>query len=116
MIKESELQARLNPGEASTALSALIEYNLERFLQSHVLRVMLPTGITASVSGNARSSSSFPGNTIDINITRVLEETTGMYVNTINTAFVCLCNRNGKDLIIRFTNIRFQFNKNFTWK
>lgn len=78
-VKESDLQARLDPGEASTALSALMEYNLERFLQSHVFRVMLPAGVTASVSGNARTSSGLSGNTIDINITRVLEETTGMY-------------------------------------
>lgn len=76
-IKESDLEARLNPGEASSALSALLEYNLERFFQNHVVRVTLPAGITASVSGNARSSDNLVGNTIDINISRVLEQATG---------------------------------------
>lgn len=80
VIKESDLEARLNSDEASSALSALLEYNVERFLQSHILRVTLPAGITASVSGNgnARSSDSgLVGNTIDINLARMLEETTG---------------------------------------
>ncbi|XP_065213077.1 uncharacterized protein LOC135840453 isoform X2 [Planococcus citri] len=75
VIRESELEARLNPDDATNSLSALLEYNLERFLQQHVLRVTLPAGMTASVTSNARS---FPGgsigNTIDINITRALEE------------------------------------------
>lgn len=78
MIKESDLEARLNPDEATGTLSALMEYNVERFMQQHVLRVTLPAGMTASVTGNARSLASSPaGNTIDINITRVLEEVTG---------------------------------------
>jgi hypothetical protein len=76
-IKEDDLKARLNNGDSSSALSTLLEYNLERFLQSHVIRLTLPSGVTASVSGNARSSDGVSGNTIDINITRALEETTG---------------------------------------
>lgn len=81
VIDESDLEARLSPGEASSALYTLFEYNFERFLRSHVLRITLPAGITASVSGNSRSSSiTSTGNTIDINISRVLEETTGKLI------------------------------------
>lgn len=84
-IKEDDLKARLNNGDSSTALSSLLEYNLERFLQTHVIRLTLPTGVTASVPSNARSSDIVSGNTIDINITRAIEETTGSYFDPLHT-------------------------------
>ena len=43
---------------------------MDSFLDSHVLRITLPTGVTAAVAGDARSS----GSVIDVNLGRAIGE------------------------------------------
>lgn len=71
-LNETELMARLNEVDEQSALSALMEHTLDRFINSHVVRIALPEGITAALlKGKARSMS---GNTLDINLSRAIGE------------------------------------------
>lgn len=70
-LNETDLMARLNTVDEQSALSALMVHTLDRFIGSHILRITLPSGITAALKGNARSMS---GNTLDINLSRALGE------------------------------------------
>lgn len=70
-LNETDLMARLNTVDEQSALSALMVHTLDRFIGSHILRVTLPSGITAALKGNARS---IAGNTLDINLSRALGE------------------------------------------
>lgn len=72
-LNETDLMARLNTVDEQSALSALMVHTLDRFIGSHILRVTLPSGITAALKGNARS---IAGNTIDINLSRAIGEGT----------------------------------------
>lgn len=51
-------------------MGGLLEHAVDSFLDSHVLRIALPTGVTAAVAGDARSS----GDVIDINLGRAIGE------------------------------------------
>lgn len=73
-LNETDLMARLNTVDEQSALSALMVHTLDRFIGSHILRVTLPSGITAALKGNARS---IAGNTLDINLSRALGEGRG---------------------------------------
>ncbi|VVC33473.1 Protein of unknown function DUF1676 [Cinara cedri] len=73
-LNETDLMARLNTVDEQSALSALMEHTLDRFIGSHILRITLPPGITAALKGKARSIS---GNTLDINLSRSIEEGRG---------------------------------------
>lgn len=70
-LNETDLMARLNTVDEQSALSALMEHTLDRFISSHILRITLPSGITAALKGKARSLS---GNTLDINLSRAIGE------------------------------------------
>lgn len=70
-LNETDLIARLNTVDEQSTLSALMEHTLDRFISSHILRVTLPTGITAALKGKARS---LAGNTLDINLSRAIGE------------------------------------------
>lgn len=70
-LNETDLMARLNTVDEQSALSALMVHTLDRFISSHVLRITLPSGITAALKGNARSMT---GNTLDINLSRAIGE------------------------------------------
>lgn len=70
-LNETELMARLNSVDEQSALSALMEHTLDRFINSHIVRITLPDGITAALKGKARSMS---GNTLDINLSRAIGE------------------------------------------
>ncbi|XP_018909939.2 uncharacterized protein [Bemisia tabaci] len=79
-IVEEELKARLasNEVEAQTALGALMEHTLDKFVDNHVLRVNLPFGMTAAmVDENSAERRSSSGNSIDINLGRALGEGRG---------------------------------------
>ncbi|XP_025190780.1 uncharacterized protein LOC112591235 [Melanaphis sacchari] len=73
-LNETDLMARLNTVDEQSALSALMVHTLDRFIGSHILRVTLPSGITAALKGNARS---IAGNTLDINLSRAIGEGRG---------------------------------------
>lgn len=74
-LNETDLIARLNTVDEQSALSALMEHTLDRFISSHILRITLPAGITAALKGpKARSMS---GNTLDINMSRAVGEGKG---------------------------------------
>lgn len=75
VLKEADLEARLGPNDAQSVLSALTEITVGRFLHSHVFRITLPSGMTASLAGNSRS---MIDDTIDINIARSLDYSTGI--------------------------------------
>lgn len=70
-LNETDLMARLNMVDEQSTLSALMEHMIDRFINSHILRVTLPTGITAALKGKARSLS---GDTLDINLSRAIGE------------------------------------------
>lgn len=70
-LNETDLMARLNTVDEQSALSALMVHTLDRFISSHILRITLPSGITAALKGNARSMF---GNTLDINLSRAIGE------------------------------------------
>lgn len=72
-LNETDLMARLNTVDEQSALSALMEHTIDRFIGSHILRITLPPGITAALKSKARSMS---GNTLDINLSRSIEEGT----------------------------------------
>jgi len=72
-LNETDLMARLNTVDEQSALSALMAHTLDRFIGSHILRVTLPSGITAALKGSARS---IAGNTLDINLSRAIGEGT----------------------------------------
>lgn len=68
-LNETDLMARLNTVDEQSTLSALMEHAFDRFINSHILRITLPPGITAALKGKARSAS---GNTLDINLSRAV--------------------------------------------
>jgi len=70
-LNETDLMARLNAVDEQSALAALMEHTVDRFIGSHILRVTLPAGITAALKGSARSTS---GDTLDINLSRAIGE------------------------------------------
>lgn len=73
-LNETDLMARLNTVDEQSTLSALMVHSLDRFIGSHILRITLPSGITAALKGNARS---IAGNTLDINLSRAIGEGRG---------------------------------------
>ncbi|KAL5234469.1 hypothetical protein ACI65C_001879 [Semiaphis heraclei] len=73
-LNETDLMARLNTVDEQSTLSALMVHSLDRFIGSHILRVTLPSGITAALKGSARS---IAGNTLDINLSRAIGEGRG---------------------------------------
>ncbi|XP_050437098.1 uncharacterized protein LOC126843550 [Adelges cooleyi] len=73
-LNETDLMARLNNVDEQSAVSALMEHTMDRFIGNHVLRIALPAGITAALKGKGRA---MPGNTLDINLSRALGEGRG---------------------------------------
>lgn len=66
-ITEEGLQARLLPGQED-AVGALLTHSFFSFLDNHVIRFSLPTGVTASTGGRAL------GDTFEVNLGRALHE------------------------------------------
>lgn len=71
-INETELMARLSNVDEQSAMSALMEHTMDKFISNHVIRITLPVGITAASKGG--QSRSLSGNTLDINMSRALGE------------------------------------------
>ncbi|KAK6621942.1 hypothetical protein RUM44_001749 [Polyplax serrata] len=75
-ITEKAIEARMNYQKSEEDLEILVDYAIERFFNSHKLRIKLPFGLSVTDSTTGRSSSP-ESNAIDIGFARGFSEGRG---------------------------------------
>lgn len=71
-ITEEDLEKKLSPAEEETQLESLMEHQVDKFMDNHVIRLKLPEGITAGLTNSNKGRSySIAGNALDISLARM---------------------------------------------
>lgn len=71
-ITEEDLEKKLSPAEEETQLENLMEHQVDKFMDNHVIRLKLPDGITAGLANSLKGRSySVAGNALDISLARM---------------------------------------------
>ncbi|KAI5694168.1 hypothetical protein M8J75_011833 [Diaphorina citri] len=71
-ITEEDLEKKLSPAEEETQLESLMEHQVDKFMDNHVIRLQLPEGITAGLTNSNKGRSySIAGNALDISLARM---------------------------------------------
>ncbi|KAL1449926.1 hypothetical protein WDU94_002396 [Cyamophila willieti] len=71
-ITEEDLEKKLSPAEEETQLENLMEHQVDKFMDNHVIRLKLPEGISAGLTNSLKGRSySIAGNALDISLARM---------------------------------------------
>ncbi|XP_017303762.1 uncharacterized protein LOC103519639 [Diaphorina citri] len=78
-ITEEDLEKKLSPAEEETQLESLMEHQVDKFMDNHVIRLKLPEGITAGLTNSNKGRSySIAGNALDISLARMFSIVEGV--------------------------------------
>lgn len=80
-ITEEDLEKKLSPAEEETQLENLMEHQVDKFMDNHVIRLKMPEGITAALANSHGRSYSIAGNALDISLARMFSIVEGKREN-----------------------------------